>query len=112
MRASSRAFDPGRHFLPRTGLGRAALAATGVALASWVVLPMITVAFRETVPVTDTAVMPAIGLVLTLAAAVLNVMALWRARDRATSLVIAAVLTVPLALFTALVLVGGGLNGR
>jgi hypothetical protein len=86
--------------------------ATVVALASWVVLPMITVAFRDTVPVTDTAVMPAIGLVLTLVAAVLNVMALWRTRDRATSLVIAAVLTVPLALFAALVLVGEGLSGR
>ncbi|PKQ20098.1 MAG: hypothetical protein CVT66_06430, partial [Actinobacteria bacterium HGW-Actinobacteria-6] len=54
-----------RRLTPDSPLGWWAIGLAVLGLGSWIVLPMITIAFRETYPVTDTWVMPAILLVLT-----------------------------------------------
>ena len=50
---------------PSRTIGWWALGLSVLGLAAWVILPMITTAYRETYPVTDTWVMPVIGLALT-----------------------------------------------
>jgi len=96
---------------PRTAIGWWALGLTVVGAASWIILPMITVNFRETYPITDTWVMPAIGTVLTDIAAVVNVLAVWRWRERSVLNIIATILTVAIALFVTLMVVGEGISG-
>ncbi|TFD79867.1 hypothetical protein [Cryobacterium fucosi] len=78
-----------------------------IGLASWLILPVVTTIFRETYPVTDTWVMPAIGTVRIDAAAVLNVLCVWLWRERSVLNVIALGVTVPLAL---VFVVGEGLG--
>jgi hypothetical protein len=103
--------SPPRAMLPRTTIGRRALGLSAVAAASWVVLPIITIVFRHTYPITDTWVMPAIGTLLTDAAAILNVLATWRRGERSALSVVLAVLMVPIALFFTFMVVGEGLGG-
>lgn len=79
--------------------------------AIWAVLPLITTFFRETVPITDTVVMPIIGIVLTAIAAVLNVIALWPARQRNVLTLIATILTVMVTLVFGVFVIGEGLAG-
>lgn len=99
------------HFWPASGGGWAAVAASLVGLGSWVVLPVITVNLRETYPVTDTWVMPAIGLALVLIAAVVDLVCLFVWRQRSVALWLLAALTVPFAAFATLMVVGEGLAG-
>lgn len=96
---------------PKTAVGWWALGISVIGVASWVVLPVITTLFRDTYPVTDTWVMPAIGTVLIDAAAVTNVLVVWLRRERSVLNIVAAALTVPLALLFTLVVVGEGLSG-
>lgn len=102
---------PGKSFVPRTLAGRLALAAAGVALASWVVLPLITVTYRHTYPITDTWIMPVIGVVLLDVATVLNLLCVWRWGERSRLNVITTVLLVPTALLFTLIVIGEVLGG-
>lgn len=96
---------------PTAPLSKAALVATVVSLGSWVVLPIITSLFAETVPITDTGVMPAIGVVLVDLAAAMNVLAVWWRKERAQMSVLALALTVVAALFFTFMVVGELLGG-
>ncbi len=100
-----------RGVMPATAGGWWALGASVVGLASWVVLPMITIAFRETYPITDTWVMPALGMALIDVAAVLDVLCIWPWRQRSVLNVIATVATIPAALFASFMVIGEALAG-
>jgi hypothetical protein len=102
---------PGRTVLPTTAIGRRSMWLSVVAIASWIVLPVTTITFRHTIPITDTWVMPAIGTVLTDAAAVCNVLAVWRRGERSVVSVVLAVLLVAIGLFFTFMVVGEGLSG-
>jgi hypothetical protein len=78
-----------RHRTPETPLGWWAIGLSVLGLAAGVVLPMISMTFRETYPVTDTWVMPVIW------RSVLNI--------------VAVALIVPTALFVTFMVVGEGL---
>ena len=87
-----------------------ALAAAAVGLGSWIVFPVLT-RFRDTFPVTDTVVMPIIGLVLVTLAAIVNVLTLWLGRQRSAMNIVATVLTVTATLFFGPFVIGEGLGG-
>ena len=74
-------------------------------------LPIVTSLFREPYPVTDTCVMPVIGLALTAIAAVVNVVVVWRGGQRSGVSVVAAALTVAATLFLGFFVIGEGLGG-
>jgi hypothetical protein len=101
----------GATMLPTSRGGWAAVVAAAIGLGSWIVLPLVTSLFADEYPVTDTFVMPAIGLALTVVAAVVNVLVLWPGRQRSTLNVIATVLTVSATLFFGFFVVGEGLGG-
>ncbi len=100
-----------RPILPNTTIGWWALGVSVVGLASWVVFPVITTVFRAIYPITDTWLMPAIGTVLIDLAAILNILVLWRWRERSLLNILAAVLVIPLALIFTFMVVGAGLGG-
>lgn len=100
-----------RRVTPGRAIGWWALGLSAVGLAAWVFLPVITVAYRETYPVTDSWMMPAIGLVLTDVAAAFNALCIWRFKERSVLNIVAAVLTMPAALFVTLMVAGEGLAG-
>ncbi len=97
--------------VPGRPVGWWALAVSAVGLASWIVLPIITMTLRETYPITDTALMPVIGVVLVDVAAFFDVLciAVWKERSL-VNLAVAAV-TVAAALFFTFMVVGEGLAG-
>ncbi len=95
---------------PTARSGRLAIVAAVVGLGSWIVLPMLT-ALRDTFPVTDTVVMPIIGLVLVTLAAIVNVITLWLCRQRSVMNIIATVLTVVATVFFGFFVIGEGLGG-
>lgn len=101
----------GRRFLPDSTVGWCALAFSFVGLAAWVALPLITMAYRDTYPVTDTAVMPAIGVVLVDVAAVYDLLSVFRWKERSVLVVAATVVTVAAAVFFTFIVVAGGLSG-
>jgi hypothetical protein len=74
-------------------------------------LPIITITFRDKYPVTDTWVMPAIGVVLIDLAAVFNILCVWPWRERSVLNIVAAVLTITSALFFTFMVVGESLTG-
>lgn len=98
--------------MPTRPIGWVGVFAAVVALgAAFVGLPLVTVLLRETAPVTDTVIMPLIGVVLLVTAAVLNAVALWPARQRNVLTLIATLITVPAALFFGAFLIGEGIAG-
>ena len=97
--------------LPRTKAGRRVLILTVIVIIVCAALPIITITFRDKYPVTDTWVMPVIGTVLIDLAAVFNVMCVWPWRERSVLNIVAAVLTVPSALFFTFMVIGEGLAG-
>jgi hypothetical protein len=97
--------------LPKKKAGRWALIITVIVIAACAVLPVITINFRDSYPVTDTWVMPAIGVVLIDLAAIFNILCIWTWRERSVLNILAAVLTVPSALFFTFMVVGEGLAG-
>jgi len=101
----------GTTILPRTKAGWWTLGFTVIGIASWVVLPVITTIFRETYPVTDTWIMPAIGTVLIDLAAVFNLLCVWCWRERSVLNIVAAVLVIPMALLFTFIVVGESLGG-
>jgi hypothetical protein len=96
---------------PTAGSGWLALAAAAVGLGSWIVLPIVTTVFRDTYPVTDTVVMPIIGLVLVVLAAIINVLTFWLGEQRSTLNRVAIVLTVAATVFFGVFVIGEGLGG-
>jgi hypothetical protein len=96
---------------PRTALGRAGIVAAVVGLASWVVLPVVTTMFRDTYPVVDTWVMPAIATTLIDVAAVLNLVAVWLRRERSLLSILALAITLLAALFFTFMVVGETIAG-
>jgi hypothetical protein len=100
-----------RAIVPRTAVGWWALGLTAVGIASWIALPLITINFRDTYPVTDTWVMPAIGVVLTDLAAVLDLLCVWPWRERSVLNIVATVLMIPAGLFFTFIVVGEGISG-
>ncbi|MCC6497042.1 MAG: hypothetical protein IT193_12390 [Propionibacteriaceae bacterium] len=96
---------------PTAGSGWLALAAAAVGLGSWIVLPIVTTVFRDSYPVTDTVVMPIIGLVLVVLAAITNVLTYWLGRQRSTLNTVAIVLTVAATAFFGIFVIGEGLGG-
>ena len=101
----------GRGFWPRSALGWIAIALALVALASWVVFPMLTKAYRETYPVVDTWVMPSIAMALVDAAAILSLVSVWFRRERALLSIVMLVITVLAGLFFTFIVVGEAIGG-
>ncbi len=97
--------------LPTSAFGWVAVALAVVGLGSWVALPVITTVFADAYPVTDTFLMPVIGLLLTVLAAVVNALAVWRGRQRSVVSLVAMFLTVMASLFFGLFVIGEGLSG-
>lgn len=97
--------------LPTRPIGWIAVGAAVVGLGSWIVLPIITGVFGETYPVTDTFVMPLIGAVLLVIAAVLNPLAIWVWKQKNALNLIAMLLTVGAALFVLPFVIGEGISG-
>ena len=95
---------------PQSAIGRWAIVLSVIGLGCWPVLIFMTT-FRDTIPVMDTWVSPAVGAVLLDAAALVNVLCIWRWRERSTLNILAAALTTPIALFITLFVVGEGLGG-
>jgi hypothetical protein len=102
---------PGTAIWPRTKAGRWAIGLTVIGIGAWVALPLITITFRETYPVTDTWIMPAVGTVLIDLAAVFNLLCVWRWRERSVLNIVAAMLSIPMALFFTCIVVGESLGG-
>ena len=96
---------------PVSPVGWVALATAAVGLGSWIVLPVITTLFGDTHPVTDTILMPVIGLVLTVVAAIVNVLAVGPGRQRSAVSIVAAGLTVGATLFFGFFVIGEGVGG-
>jgi hypothetical protein len=96
---------------PTAGIGWLALAAAAIGLGSWIVLPIVTTVFRDSYPVTDTVVMPIIGLALVVLAAIINVLTFWLGRQRSTVNTVAIVLTVAATVFFGVFVIGEGLGG-
>ena len=63
---------------PESAGGWWAIGLAAVGLASWVVLPIVTLILRTRYPVTDTRIMPVIGAVMVGVAAAVNVLCLWQ----------------------------------
>jgi hypothetical protein len=89
-----------RPFFPNIGISWWTLVASAVGIASWLILPVITMKFRDIYPITDTWVMPAIGTFLIDVAAILNVIVIWWCKERSILNIIAAILVIPMALFS------------
>jgi hypothetical protein len=100
-----------RAIVPKSAVGWWALGLTGVGIASWVALPLLTITFRETYPVTDTWIMPAIAIVLTDLAAVFDLLCVWPWRERSILNIAVTVLMIPAAIFFTFIGVGEGLSG-
>lgn len=98
-------------FWSQTTPGWWALILTVSAILSWIILPQITMAYRDISPITDTWVMPTIAVLLTDAAAILGLFAIWRKRERSIANITASCLMIPAALFVTWMLVGEGLAG-
>jgi len=95
-----------RGFWPRSTLGWIAIVFGLVALASWVVFPLLTMAYRERYPVVDTWIMPAIATTLVDAAAILSLVTVWLRRERSVLSIVTLVVTMLAGLFFTFMVVG------
>lgn len=100
-----------RTLLPTERPGKVSIWLSVIGFASWLVLPMITMFFRESAPITDTWVMPFIGVVLMLIAAVSNFITFVFMRQRSVLNVTVFSVTTVFAIFVTTFLVGEGLAG-
>lgn len=82
-----------------------------VAFLTWLVLPLITTLFRESAPITDTWVMPFIGVLVVTIAAIINLVTYVFLRQRSVANVITLSVTVCFTVFSATFLIGEGLAG-
>ena len=100
-----------RGFGPSEKSGKVALWFAVGAFLLWIILPLITGAFRESVPVTDTWVMPFIGVVGVAIAAAVNLYTYVVKRQRSALNLTAMSVTVCFTVFSAVFLIGEGLAG-
>lgn len=96
---------------PKESSGKSALWIGLLGLSSWIILPLITTLFRTTFPITDTYVMPVIGSVMIVGAALWNLITYVFLRQRSAMNVVMLSLTVFWAAFTTLFVVGEGIAG-
>lgn len=96
---------------PSAGRGWVGLAAALVGLGSWIVLPLVTTVFRERYPITDTYVMPFIGLALVTAAAILNALILTWGHQRSAMNVVATISTAGATVFFGVFVIGEWISG-
>ncbi len=101
----------GRGFWPRSALGWIAIVLALVALASWVVFPVLTMTYRETYPVVDTWVMPAIATTLVDVAAILSLVTVWLRHERSVLSIMTLVVTMLAGLFFTSIVVGEAIGG-
>ena len=101
----------GPRVVPSSGIGWWALGLSAIGLAAWVILPIITTIFGETYPITDTVLMPVIGVVLVDAAAVFNLLSVLMWKQRSVLSIIALAVTVPAGRFFTFFVVGESLAG-
>jgi hypothetical protein len=96
---------------PTKPFGWVAIGAAVVGLGSWFVLPTITGLFRERYPITDTWVMPAVGMALIVIAGIINLLAVWPGRQRSVVNIVVAVVICSMAIFFSTFVIGEGLSG-
>jgi len=101
----------GRGFWPRLSFGWITIVIALVALAPWVVFPMLTMAYREKYPLVDSWVMPAIATALVDAAAILSLVAVWLRRERSVLNIATLVITMLAGLFFTFMVVGEAIGG-
>lgn len=94
-------------WLPRTKSGFVAIGLSIMALSLWVLLPMVTVRYRDIYPITDSWVMPTVGGVVSIAVAVFNLYEVWWHKQRAWLNIIVTVILGCVAIIALMVLVGG-----
>lgn len=95
---------------PTSAWGWAGVGAAILGLGSWFVLPVITTLFAERYPITDTGLMPAIGLGLVAAAAIANLLIAWLGRQRSAVSIAATALTVAATLLLGMFTIGEALS--
>lgn len=98
-----------RSILPKTAIGWWALVASVIGVAAWVILPWITTTCRDVYPITDTWVMPAIGTFLIDTSAILNILAIWRWKERSLLSIVVTVMVVLMALPLTFIVLGEGI---
>jgi len=96
----------GRQFWPRSTFSWIAIALGLVALASWIIFPVLTMAYRERYPVVDTWFMPALATTLVDVAAILNLVTVWFRRERSLLSIVTLVVTILAGLFFTFMVVG------
>ncbi|MDO8308346.1 MAG: hypothetical protein Q7V58_08320 [Actinomycetota bacterium] len=95
---------------PTAPRGWLALAAAAFCVGTWLVLPLLTT-LRDRYPVTDTVVMPIIGLAVTAVAATVNVLIVWPGSQRsAVNIVVMGHMVAALA-FLGFFVIGEGIGG-
>ena len=92
--------------LPATWLGRSAVLLTAVALAAILFFPQISLAHNQTYPAIPAWIMPAMLTVLVDGIAVLNILAVWRAKEHCVVSTLVLVLSVQASLFTTIMVIG------
>jgi UDP-N-acetylmuramyl pentapeptide phosphotransferase/UDP-N-acetylglucosamine-1-phosphate transferase len=96
-----------RQWLPRTSSGVVVIGLSLAALSLWVILPMVTVRYRDIYPITNSWVMPTTGGIINIIVAVLNVYMVWWRGQRAWLNIFSMVVLVIVAVIALMVLVGG-----
>ena len=91
---------------PGTRLGGWAVTVTVIAFAAIIAFPLMPLPFRQAYPVLDSWVMPTLLTVLVDAAALLNILAVWRGLERCIMSSLALVLSVQAALFITAIVLG------
>lgn len=100
-----------RTFWPKERSGKFSLLIGVLAFGIGFLLPVITGIFGETYPITDSWVMPTIGVAAMIIAAVSNIFTYTFMRQRSVANLIMLSITVFWACFTATFLIGEGLAG-
>jgi hypothetical protein len=101
----------GRRFWPRSALGWITIVLSLVALASWLVFPLLTMAYRAKYPLVDSWVMPALATTLVDAAAVLNLVTVLLRRERSGLSIVTLVVALLAGLFFTFMVVGEAIGG-
>lgn len=100
---------PKRPIMPTTMLGKWGLA-LGVLGFAFLVILIMTSGFKDTPDATGVWIMPVIGLLIVDAAAIMNVLALVRAKEQSWVSILALVLTGAFGVFVTMMVVGEGIG--
>lgn len=96
-----------RRWVPQTRIGVVAVVVGMLALSLWMVLPMVTMNYREQYPITDSWVMPATSSVVTMLAALVNGYVVLVHKERAWLNVVMTLLVGLISLVALMVMIGG-----